>query len=205
MQTVRAPLLQPIPIADLRPTQMTIGRREVERRATELDKMARDERRRYLARHAIPVVQGPKERLYAIDRHHLLAALLLSGARAVPTMPVFDFRDIDNGAFFEVMDSLGLVHPFDDDGHRRDYDDLPPRIADMTDDPFRSLAGALRRKGGYSKDRTPFSEFLWADFLRRRIARAKVETRFEAALAPAVELAGRSEARGLPGWHASGA
>ena len=49
------------------------------------------------------------------------------------------------------------------------YGDIPKSIEDMADDPFRSLAGALRRKGGYAKDTTPFSEFLWADFLRRRI------------------------------------
>jgi len=183
---------------------MTIGRREVERRANELETMARDERRRYLADHAVPVVKGPKGRLYAIDRHHLLAALLLSGAEKVAVKTVLDFRDIDSGTFFEVMDDLGLVHPFDDEGRRREYDDLPLRIDDMADDPFRSLAGALRRGGGYSKDRTPFSEFLWADFLRRRIARSRVETQFETVLAPALELASRGEARELPGWHASG-
>ncbi|ADP72171.1 Putative ParB-like nuclease [Rhodomicrobium vannielii ATCC 17100] len=199
------PVFHTVSIADLRPTQMTVGRREVESRAARLEMMARDERNRYLAKHAIPVVKGPKGRLFAIDRHHLLAALLMAGAREVPVRPVFDFRDIDNGAFFEVMDSLGLLHPFDDEGCRREYDDIPPRIDDMIDDPFRSLAGALRREGAYSKDRTPFSEFLWADFLRRRIERVKVETQFETALAPALELAGRSEARDLPGWHANGA
>ena len=41
-------------------------------------------------------------------------------------------------------------------------------MKDLVDDPFRSLAGELRRVGGYAKDTTPFSEFLWADFLRRR-------------------------------------
>src|SRR3974377_1798791 len=39
------------------------------------------------------------------------------------------------------------------------------------DDPFRSLAGELRRAGGFAKDTTPFSEFLWPDFLRRQMSR----------------------------------
>jgi hypothetical protein len=42
-------------------------------------------------------------------------------------------------------------------------------VADLMYDPYRSLAGALRRTGGFAKDTTPYSEFLWADFLRRRI------------------------------------
>ena len=37
-------------------------------------------------------------------------------------------------------------------------------VAELIDDPFRSLAGELRRAGGFAKDTTPFSEFLWADF-----------------------------------------
>jgi hypothetical protein len=44
-----------------------------------------------------------------------------------------------------------------------------------------SLAGELRLAGGYAKDTTPFSEFLWADFLRRRIKRQNVEKDFDAA------------------------
>jgi hypothetical protein len=49
-------------------------------------------------------------------------------------------------------------------------------MAKLIDDPFRSLAGELRRAGGFAKDTTPFSEFLWADFLRRRVKRKTVET-----------------------------
>ena len=70
----------------------------------------------------------------------------------------------------------------------------------LIDDPFRSLAGALRRSGGFAKDTTPFNEFLWANFLRRRIKRKLVETDFAAALKHAVKLARSDEADYLPGW-----
>jgi hypothetical protein len=53
----------------------------------------------------------------------------------------------------------------DSKGERRHYNDIPKRVSDLVDDPFRSLAGELRRAGGFAKDTTPFSEFLWADFL----------------------------------------
>jgi hypothetical protein len=52
------------------------------------------------------------------------------------------------------------MHPFDDKGRRRHYKDIPKSVRDLVDDPFRSLAGELRRAGGFAKDTTPFSEFL---------------------------------------------
>ena len=73
-------------------------------------------------------------------------------------------------------------------------------IEDMADDPYRSLAGELRRAGGYAKDTTPFSEFLWADFLRRRMKRKSVERNFERAIEKALELAKSGDAGYLPGW-----
>jgi hypothetical protein len=73
-------------------------------------------------------------------------------------------------------------------------------VADLIDDPFRSLAGALRRVGGYAKETEPFSEFLWADFLRRRMKRKDVERDFEGAVEQALSFARDKEADYLPGW-----
>jgi len=70
----------------------------------------------------------------------------------------------------------------------------------LIDDPFRSLAGELRRSGGYAKDTTPFCEFLWADFLRRRLKRKLLDDDFSAALVKALKLAKSGEADYLPGW-----
>ena len=71
----------------------------------------------------------------------------------------------------------------------------------MQDDPFRSLAGTLKRAGGYAKDEAPFSEFKWADFLRCRFPRELVEHDFGRALAMAMHLARGAEAAALPGWR----
>jgi hypothetical protein len=92
------------------------------------------------------------------------------------------------------------MHPFDEHGKRRGYGDIPKSIDKLVDDPFRSLAGELRRAGGYAKETAPFSEFLWADFLRRRIAREAVEKHFKRARAEALELARGRDADYLPGW-----
>ena len=50
--------------------------------------------------------------------------------------------------FWFVMDNRDWTHPFDADGRRRSYDDLPKSVDKLVDDPFRSLAGELRRAGG---------------------------------------------------------
>lgn len=71
----------------------------------------------------------------------------------------------------------------------------------MVDDPFRSRAGELRRAGGFAKDTTSFSEFLWTDFLRRRIKRKLIERDFDGALESALKLAESQSAVYWPGWY----
>lgn len=70
----------------------------------------------------------------------------------------------------------------------------------MQDDPYRSLAGMLRTAGGYAKDATPFSEFLWADFLRSRIGSDVASQPNAKVLSKVMLLARSQEARYLPGW-----
>jgi hypothetical protein len=77
---------------------------------------------------------------------------------------------------------------------------MPTSVDDLIDDPFRPLAWAVKRAGGYAKDRSPFSEFRWADFLRCHIARELVERHFDRALAIAMSLSQSTEAAALPGW-----
>ena len=98
------------------------------------------------------------------------------------------------------MDNRSWMHPFDAGGKRRNYKDIPRSVTGLVDDPFRSLAGELRRAGGFAKDTTPFSEFLWADFLRRRMKRKLVERDFDRALEKAIALAKSEDANYLPGW-----
>lgn len=200
MQTVRAPLSHPVDIAELKPTQMTVGFREVETRSAKLKALAEQDGEKLVRKHVIPVVKGPKEKYYVIDHHHLCRAMLLAGSKQVSVTVVLNLVRLEKDAFWVFMDNRGLVHPFDVQGKRCDYKDIPKSIEDLMDDPFRSLAGALRRKGGYAKDTTPFSEFLWADFLRRRFDRKDLEKNFDAAIEAAFELAKKRDADHLPGW-----
>jgi hypothetical protein len=99
-----------------------------------------------------------------------------------------------------VLDNRGWMHPFDENGKRRNYDAIPKTMAEVVDDPYRSIAGELRRQGGFAKDTTPFSEFLWADFLRRRIEPDVADKNFDKAMKEALSLSRSKDADYLPGW-----
>ena len=148
----------------------------------------------------IPVILGPKQRHYVIDHHHLALALHDEGVKDVAVTVIANLSRLDLDAFWTVMDNRSWMHPFDAKGQRRHYRDIPKSVTELVDDPFRSLAGELRRAGGFAKDTTPFSEFLWADFLRRRMKRKLVERDFGRAVEKALALARTDDADYLPGW-----
>jgi hypothetical protein len=197
---VREPILKPVPIDELHPTQITVGMEEVRAKRKEWRAKGDDRAAAFLGRHMIPVVLGPNSRSYVVDHHHLARALHDEGVPHVLTTLVADLSRLDQDTFWVVLDNRGWMHPFDDTGKRRDYGAIPQTVAELIDDPYRSLAGALRRAGGFAKDTTPFSEFLWADFLRRRIDKKRIASRFDRAVEEALRLARSHEADYLPGW-----
>jgi Putative ParB-like nuclease len=95
MANTREPILQPIPILSLRPTQMTVGMREVKEKRKRLREHWRKHKKikqgQFLGRHMIPVVLGPDQRHYVVDHHHLARALHDEGGwhhlRRPPTAP----------------------------------------------------------------------------------------------------------------------
>lgn len=200
MPTVREPLLDPIAIGTLRPTQITVGMREVAARRKHWRTLGGRREAEYLGKHMIPVILGPKERHYIIDHHHLVRALYEEGVKELLVSVVADLSALATDAFWFVLDNRGWMHPFDENGRRRAYTHIPKSVAKLLDDPFRSLASQLRRDGGYAKDTTPFSEFLWADFLRTRVKARQIKERFSAALERAMSLAKTEAAGYLPGW-----
>jgi hypothetical protein len=200
MPLSREPRIHPVSIAALRPTQITVGMREVQAKRKSWRDHPDRKKADFLGKHLIPVIWGPKNEYYVIDHHHLTLALHQEGVKKIATTVVADLRRLPRQAFWIYLDNRGWLHPFDARGRRRSYEDLPKKISALVDDPFRSLAGELRQSGGYAKDTTPFSEFLWADFLRRRLKRKLVDDDFPNALVRALKLAKSGEADFLPGW-----
>jgi hypothetical protein len=189
-----------VELESLRPTQMTVGYHEVAAKRGHWQTLDKKGREKAISTHWFPAVLGPKDAYYVVDHHHLGLALIEEGVKDVKVMVLKDLSWLDMTIFWRMMEHHQWVHPFGADGTRHDYEHLPEKLDGLTDDPYRSLAGELRRAGGYAKDATPFSEFLWADYLRPRVPEKNIKKDFDNALKDALDLAHAQEARYLPGW-----
>jgi hypothetical protein len=199
--STREPILKPVPIDELRPTQITVGMREVQaRRKHWKSQTTGGKREAFLQKHLIPVIIGAGGRHFVLDHHHLALALYQEGLREMYVTVVADLSALDKDTFWFVLDQRNWMHPFDRTGVRRSYKAIPRNVKELQDDPYRSMAGELRRLGGFAKDTTPYSEFLWADFLRKRIKIGLVESDFKRSLQIALGLAKSKDAEYLPGW-----
>jgi hypothetical protein len=194
------PVLHPMLIDDLRPTQMTVGMREVETKRAEWRNRPRDSAGKFLGSHMVPAIIGPKGRPWIVDHHHLALAMKMEGVEKVLVSVLAHLDHLPKERFLAFMDSRNWLHPYDEDGKRRDFGDIPKHIDHLVDDPYRSLAGEVRRAGGYAKSPTPYTEFLWADFFRDRIKTGRLEDHFNACLEEALPLARSRDACHLPGW-----
>ena len=145
------------PVADLVPTQMTVGMREVSFKRRRWREKSSGRAADYLNKLRIPVVLGPNARQYLIDRHHLVLALRHEGIGEFTVSVVANFSTLSFDEFWTSLERQNWAHPFDGEGRRRCYNEMPETIDGMRDDPFRSLAGALKRAEVYAKDETPYS------------------------------------------------
>ena len=196
----RDPVIHTVAIKDLRPTQITVGLREVERKRKAWGAKDKDKRAETLGTHMAPVVLGPDGARYITDHHHLARALADDGEKGIYVSVIGDLSKSDPAHFWNLMDFHGWTHPFDERGRRCAYADLPKSVGQLRDDPYRSLSGALRRLGAFAKDSTPYSEFVWADFYRDRIKPKDLKNNFDDMLSLALNLAKSGDADYLPGW-----
>lgn len=195
---------QMAPLSALKPTQLTVGLREVERKQASLRDMRREKKpahtEKYLDAHPIKVVLGPDQGLYVIDHHHLALALLREKYDIVPVDIVHDFSRLSKKDFWREMQARRLVHLEDAEGKPRSIDALPPYLSDLSDDPYRSLAWFVRNNGGFDKVATPYAEFEWANYFRKLIPLERLEADFKAVVREATLLAHDKAAAHLPGY-----
>jgi hypothetical protein len=74
VSNINQDIFKTVPIADLVPTQVTVGMREVEFKRKRWREKDSHQAANYLNTHRFPVVVGPDARHYLIDRHHLTLA-----------------------------------------------------------------------------------------------------------------------------------
>ena len=170
------------------------------------DKLKKKRLIEYLRAKPVPVVRGPNGKLFLIDHHHLSRALIELGHPVAFGFIVADLIDREPQDFWSTMDRCKWVYPLKPDGTPVDIlaNDLPNSVVDMTDDPFRSLAGFVRRAEGFSKVERPFVEFEWAKFFRDHLDKSisidDMPSKYEKVLSEALKLAKSKQARDMPGY-----
>lgn len=195
-------MMQSLPVKELRPTQIAVGRALVRQKRQGLRAFARQPQELvdYIVSRPIRVVLGPRHRVYIIDHHHLGMALLKEGFKTAPLLVEADLSAHPMEEFWRMMQEHRWVYPFDGRGKQRKVTDIPGALEDMEDDPYRSLAGMVRAAGGFEKTETPYVEFSWANYFRPLIKRSQLKGNFEKALHKATMLAKAPGAKDLPGY-----
>jgi hypothetical protein len=72
--------------------------------------------------------------------------------------------------------------------------------ADLGDDPFRSLAWAVKAAGGIKESDAPFQQFYWSDFFRKLFTEAQLKKDWEGCVKKATDLAHSDAAKDLIGY-----
>jgi hypothetical protein len=192
--------LKEIPLEQLRPTQITVGYREVEEKRKSWGKLRGEDRTKAMREEFFPAVRGPGKKYFVLDRHHAALALTREKQECVQVGLVRDLSALSAEDFWIFLDHYSWMHCYDAKGKRRPLDAMPKRFEDMQDDPYRSLAGDLRDRGGYAKVDLPFLEFLWANCLRQQIPARLLKSDQKKALAKALKIASSKKCSFLPGW-----
>ena len=203
-------------LADLHPTQASVGMAEVRIKAEKLkDEIQRREEQdflKYLLKHdkEEPIVIGPGGIFYITDHHHLARALYDLGVSKTYCIIVDNLSDERVDDFWKRMEDDNEVYLNDQNGKAIIPNDLPTSIKDLRNDPFRSLAGAVREscgfeKGDKSSSAEDYLEFQWANYFRAHWAQTgiptkDIDTNFDDATDAAQHLAVEKYAASLPGY-----
>ena len=185
-----------IALDQLHPTQTAVGMLQVDERVARLS--GQTDFSRYTSR-PIPIVQAPDGGFYLTDNHHLASVLARVGVKQVKARIIGRF---DNPAtFWNEMAARRWVYLYDTHGKVISPSALPRRIDDMTDDPYRALAGYAEDAGYFEKTDAYYMEFDWARYFGAQMNWRPIDrASLPAVLQSAGRLACRPEAKELPGY-----
>ncbi|GAC1347823.1 MAG: ParB-like protein [Acetobacteraceae bacterium] len=190
----------------LHPLQGGIGLAEV---ADKLDKIRAkpDKERRDLEDDPIKVVRGPDHALYITDHHHGARAWLeydASRKSGFDSTCIVQSLPASTGMaqFVATLQERRLVRLADAAGKPIGFGDLPRTLDAMRDDPYRSMAGTLRKNGDWCRypGAVEFAEFTWADYLRSKIAITPAKVTDTKTIAAAEQISRAPGAKCLPGY-----
>jgi hypothetical protein len=166
----------------------------------------------YVRRHnkVEPVTIGPQGIFYITDHHHLARALFGIGVSNTYCTIIDNLSHTKPDDFWKQLEANNEVYLKDRNGNSITPHDLPASVKDLSNNPFRSLAGAVREscgseKGDENSSGEDYLDFRWADYLREHwaqtgIASEDIDTKFEGVTIAARQLAAQKDAANLPGY-----
>jgi hypothetical protein len=194
----------PCDVNTLRPLQGAVGMEEVKKKKDDI-KAEFDEEWKDVVDDPIKVVRGPGGALFITDHHHGADAWRLADHPESVCQIVKGPTFTTEAEFWSGLRTMKLVHLEDADGKPIEPAQLPKSLAEMPDDPYRSLAWYVRKKHGFCRDpaQKEFAEFIWADFMRKQTVKlpiADVRASPKNMREIAWELARSPDAKHLLGW-----
>jgi len=187
-------------VLSLRPAQFVLGMREVEAKVKRIKSLNPKQLRKYINDHKVPVVKM-KGSLYIVDHHHFVRACWEAGIKKIHVRIINNRKPCCTDSFWRFMSENKWAYLIDQFGRGpNDPRLLPLDIRCMADDPYRSLAWAARESGGFDKITVPFSEFRWANYLRKKVSLDLVQNKFPTAVKKAVKICKHKSASHLPGF-----
>jgi len=165
-----------IHIDDLKPTQFNVGRRACQSQEKKFTKLAKsqdiDKIVLRIEKKTVPIVIGPGNQKYMLDRHHTTFALNASEVphhlKVIPYLAISDLSHLTEVEFWNKMIRNGCTYLSRNGSGYLPPVLLPSHISLLTDDPFRTFAWAIKSRKGFKGSPVPFAEFMWADFLRQQ-------------------------------------
>jgi hypothetical protein len=189
-------------VSELHPTQFAVGYWEIDLRSRDITGKDAKKIKKELESHIGKIVVGPAGEPYIIDRHHLACIMSRTGMSPFIYATVeANFSNMTPDSFWKEMTARKWTFLYDNKGNGPlDPGLLPKTIRELQDDPFRSIAWAVRRQGGYKKSEEPFADFRWADFFRARITADEKNMNMEHLINEAMKICHNSAASNLPGY-----
>ena len=199
----RADNLHQVPVARLQPTQLCVGLAEIRSRQNDFREETPQQRLRYLATKPVPLARSGSGELWMIDRHHRLRALveMAPDAEAYAYI-VLQLEVEDRQEVLAELQARGWLYLHDGRGNGPLHPtSLPNHLADLQDDPYRSLVWKLKKERLIDPEPLiPFHEFRWGAWLRSRSLPPFSSLALEPALPAARALVRSRAASHLAGW-----
>ncbi len=189
-----------IGIDALHPTQGGVGQIQVDETQATLAGMSAKQLDKLMKKKEIPVVIAPDGGYWLVDRHHLTKALWQQGVKDARVKVIGRLQDKAN--FWSQMQNNHWAWLKDEKGQPLTPEQLPTRIDQLPDYPYRTLAGLLQDAGYFRKDKQVyFVEFAWASWLGKQMQWMPVDSaNLAARLQQAKRLACGSDASDLLGY-----